>query len=56
MAKTVGRHCGAALLPVLAAAGAPAADAQIVSDALAFLVTNPGALTGSVERDRDAAL
>ena len=56
MAKTVGRHRGAALLLVLAVAGAPAADAQTVSDALAFLVTNPGVLTGSVERDRDAAL
>ena len=56
MAKTVGRHRGAALLLVLAAAGASAADAETVSDALAFMVTNPGVLTGSVERDWDAAL
>ena len=32
------------------------AGAQTVSDALAFLVTNPGVQTGSIDRDRNATL
>jgi hypothetical protein len=35
---------------------APPARAQTVSDVLTFLVTNQSVATGSVERDRDAAL
>src|SRR4051794_8072316 len=35
---------------------ARSAPAQTVSDVLTFLVTNQGVQTGSVERDRDAAL
>ena len=36
--------------------GVQAAGAQSVSDALAFLVTNPGVQTGSIDRDRSATL
>ena len=37
-------------------AGVQTAEAQTVSDALAFLVTNPGVQTGSIDRDRNATL
>ena len=36
--------------------GVQTAGAQSVSDALAFLVTNPGVETGSIDRDRSATL
>jgi hypothetical protein len=41
---------------ICAAALARPASAQSVADVLTFLVTNQGVQTGSVERDRDAAL
>jgi hypothetical protein len=37
-------------------AGVQTAGAQTVSDALAFLVTNLGVQTGSIDRDRNATL
>jgi len=46
----------AALVAALSLGGAHAAAAQSVSDALTFLLTNQGVQTGSVERDREAAL
>jgi hypothetical protein len=48
------RHIGALASAVLMFV--PSAHAQTVSDALTFLVTNQSVATGSVERDRDAAL
>ena len=48
------RHIGALAGALLIAASS--AHAQTVSDVLTFLVTNQSVATGSVERDRDAAL
>jgi Putative MetA-pathway of phenol degradation len=49
-----GRFIGAMICAVLMVA--PSARAQTVSDVLTFLVTNQSVATGSVERDRAAAL
>jgi hypothetical protein len=46
----------AAMIATVFLSGAPAASAQSVSDILTFLMTNQGVQTGSVERDREAAL
>jgi hypothetical protein len=47
---------GAALATAALLCATPAAQAQSVADVLTFLVTNQGVQTGSVERDREAAL
>src|SRR3954468_3998915 len=53
MSSSIGRH----ICAMAAALIVPApAYAQTVSDVLTFLVTNQSVATGSVERDRDAAL
>jgi hypothetical protein len=49
------RRLGAAALGALLVAAAPA-HAQTVSDVLTFLVTNQSVATGSIDRDREAAL
>ena len=49
------RRLGAVALAALLVASAPA-HAQTVSDVLAFLVTNQSVATGSIDRDREAAL
>src|SRR5215212_8923946 len=51
---TITRALAGALAVLLGAA--PAVRAQTVADVLTFLVTNQSVATGSVERDRDAAL
>jgi hypothetical protein len=51
---TINRRLGTALGALLVAA-APA-HAQTVSDVLTFLVTNQSVATGSIDRDREAAL
>ena len=49
------RRFGAVALGALLVAAAPA-HAQTVSDVLTFLVTNQSVATGSIDRDREAAL
>jgi hypothetical protein len=50
------KSTGTALAIAALLGAAPAAHAQSVADVLTFLVTNQGVQTGSVERDREAAL
>jgi hypothetical protein len=52
---TIKRRLGATALGALLVAAAPA-HAQTVSDVLTFLVTNQSVATGSIDRDREAAL
>ncbi len=51
----INRRLGATALGALLVAAAPA-HAQTVSDVLTFLVTNQSVATGSIDRDREAAL
>jgi hypothetical protein len=50
------KSIGPALATAALLCASPAAHAQSVADVLTFLVTNQGVQTGSVERDREAAL
>jgi len=52
---TIKKRLGATALGALLVAAAPA-HAQTVSDVLTFLVTNQSVATGSIDRDREAAL
>ena len=55
MTTHINRRLGATALGALLVAAAPA-HAQTVSDVLTFLVTNQSVATGSIDRDREAAL